>query len=121
MRPINVRSTITLVCFLYITAVALAQAVSTSQISGTVQDATGAPVVAAQVRLMQTETGQVRTAATSPDGSYLFPNLVIGPYRMEVSKEGFATHVETGIVLNVNTNPIINATLKIGAVSEQVT
>ena len=72
------------------------------------------------MKLTQTETGQVRTMVSRPDGAYIFPNLVIGPYRLEVSKAGFATYVENGIVLNVNTNPIINATLKVGAVSEQV-
>ena len=117
---INVRSIRFAWCFFGIVAAVWAQAVSTSQISGTVQDATGATVAAAQVRLKQTETGQVRTAATAADGSFLFTNLPIGPYRMEVSKEGFATYVERGIVLNVNTNPIINATLKVGSVSERV-
>ncbi len=52
--------------------------------------------------------------------SYLLANLPIGPYRMEVSKEGFATFVQRGIVLNVNTNPTINATMKLGAVTETV-
>ncbi|HEV3201454.1 MAG TPA: TonB-dependent receptor [Bryobacteraceae bacterium] len=108
-------------CSLGIVSAAWAQAVSTSQISGTVQDASGASVAAAQVRLIQTETGQTRVVVTGTDGSYLFPNLVIGPYRMDVSKEGFATYVETGIVLNVNTNPTINVTLKVGALNEQVT
>lgn len=70
--------------------------------------------------MTQTDTGAVRSAVTGPDGSYLFPSLVIGPYRLEISKDGFAKYSETGIVLNVNTNPTINATLKIGAVSEQV-
>ena len=96
------------------------QAVSTSQVSGTVQDSSGAAMPSAQVTLRQTDTGQSRVTVTSTDGSFILPNLPIGPYRMEVSKEGFATYVQTGIVLNVNTNPIINATLKIGAVSEQV-
>ena len=99
---------------------AWSQAISTSQVSGTVQDATGAAIPAAQVVLRQTETGQSRATVTGTDGSFILPNLPIGPYRMEVAKEGFATYVQTGIVLNVNTNPIINATLKIGAVSEQV-
>lgn len=98
-----------------------AQAVSTSQISGAVTDGTGAAVPAAQIRLMQTETGQTRVAASGSDGSYVFTNLAIGPYRMEVFKDGFATYVETGIVLNVNTNPTINATLKIGSVNEKIT
>src|SRR5437762_600827 len=97
------------------------QAASTSQISGTVQDATGSSVPGAQIRLVQTETGQDRVTTSGADGSYLFPNLTIGAYRMEVSKQGFASYIETGIVLNVNTNPTINPTLKIGAVSEQVT
>ncbi len=97
------------------------QAVSTSQISGTVQDPSGAALPGAQVRFLQTDTGQVRNVTTGPDGSYLVTSLPIGPYRMEVSKEGFTSHVETGIVLNVNTNPVINATLKVGKVSETVT
>src|SRR4051812_5274070 len=96
------------------------QAVSTSQVSGTVQDASGAAVPTAQVTLRQIETGQARTTVTGTDGSFVLPNLPIGPYRMEVSRDGFATFVQTGIVLNVNTNPVINATLKIGAITEQV-
>ena len=96
------------------------QAVSTSQVSGTVQDSSGAAVPTAQVTLTQTDTGQVRSTVTGTDGSFLLPNLPIGPYRMDVTKNGFATYVQTGIVLNVNTNPTINVTLKVGAVSEQI-
>ena len=98
---INVRSTRLALCFFGVVSDTWSQAVSTSQISGAVQDASGAAIASAQIRLMQTETGQVRATTTGADGSYLFPNLVIGPYRMEVSKEGFATYVDTGIVLNV--------------------
>src|SRR5437868_2226904 len=83
-----------------------AQAVSTSQISGVVQDPSGAVVPGAQVRLIQTETGAVRLATSGSDGSYLVPSLVIGPYRMETFKEGFTTYVQSGIVLNVNTDPV---------------
>lgn len=96
------------------------QAISTSQVSGTVQDASGAAVPTAQITFRQIETGQVRVALTATDGSYLISNLPIGPYRMEVAREGFATFVQTGIVLNVNTNPTLNATLKVGGVNEQV-
>lgn len=109
-----------LVCCFAVAAALWAQAVSTSQVSGVVQDPTGAVVPGAQVKLLQTETGSVRVVTTGPDGSYLFPSLAIGPYRMEVSKEGFTTYVQSGIVLNVNTNPTITATLKVGSVSEQV-
>ncbi len=117
---INVRSIRLFVGLCGIALAAWTQSASTSQVSGTVQDASGAAIPNAQVKLTQTETSAVRTAVTGADGAYLVPNLPIGPYRMDVSKEGFATYVELGIVLNVNTNPTINATLKIGAVSETV-
>jgi hypothetical protein len=117
---ITVRSIRISACFWGITLAAWAQAVSTSQVSGTVQDASGAAIPGAHVRLIQTDTDAIRTTLTGTDGAFILPNLPIGPYRMEVSRDGFATYVERGIVLNVNTNPIINATLKIGAVNEQV-
>ncbi|HTS24408.1 MAG TPA: TonB-dependent receptor, partial [Bryobacteraceae bacterium] len=72
------------------------------------------------MRLIQTDTDAVRVTLTGPDGAFIVPNLPIGPYRMQVAKEGFATYVESGIVLNVNTNPTINVTLKVGAVNETV-
>ena len=50
----------------------------------------------------------------------MLPNLPIGPYRIEVTKSGFSTYVQTGIVLQVATNPTVDISLKIGAVNEQV-
>jgi len=97
-----------------------AQAVSTSQISGTVEDATGAAVEGAEVKVTHTDTGLVRTVPTATDGSYILANLPIGPYQLQVSKAGFNAYVQNGIVLQVNTNPVINATLKVGAVTERV-
>ena len=96
------------------------QAASTSQIQGVVQDATGLPVQGAQVQATQTETGAARTAVSSADGTYILPNLPVGPYRLEVSKEGFNKYVQTGIVLQVATNPNIDVQLKVGQVTEQV-
>jgi hypothetical protein len=93
----------------------------TSQISGTVHDPTGASIPSATVTVTQTDTGFTRTAVSASDGAYILPNLPIGPYRMEVKKEGFATFVQPGIVIEVNTNPAISPTMKVGAVSEQVT
>lgn len=43
-----------------------------------------------------------------------------GPYLFEVSKEGFAKYVQSGIVLQIDTNPAIDAVLKVGTVNEQV-
>src|SRR5580704_9572919 len=97
-----------------------AQSAATSQITGVVFDPTGATVPEAQIKLTQTDTGLVRTAASGADGHYVVPSLPIRPYKMEVSKQGFSTFVQTGIVLQVNSNPAIDANLKVGSVSEQV-
>ena len=93
---------------------------ATSQIQGVVQDASGASVADAEVKATQTDTGLTRSVPTSEDGSYVLANLPVGPYRLEVSKSGFATYVQTGIVLQVATNPTVNVSLKVGAVTESV-
>ncbi len=96
------------------------QSQNLSQIQGNVQDASGSPVPGAQVKATQTDTGVSRMVDTDNNGVYVLPNLPIGPYRLEVSKPGFSTYVQTGIVLQVATNPTVDVALKIGAVNEQV-
>src|SRR5215831_14109237 len=100
-------------------SVAWSQAL-TSQINGIVRDSTGLPVPGVEVRATQTATDLVRTATTGPDGLYLLTNLPIGPYKLEASKEGFSSFVQSGIVLQVDSNPAIDIVLKVGSVTEQV-
>ncbi len=97
-----------------------AQSQSLSQIQGTVTDPSGAAVPGAAIKATQTDTGVVRTVNTGADGGYVLPNLPIGPYRLEVSKEGFSSYVQSGVVLQVATNPTVDVALKVGASSEQV-
>jgi hypothetical protein len=92
----------------------------TSQIQGVVRDATGLSVPGAEVKATQTDTGIARSITSGTDGVYVLANLPIGPYRLEVGKTGFATFVQTGITLQVNSNPTVDVTLRVGAVSEQV-
>src|SRR4029078_6971301 len=93
---------------------------STAQIHGTVQDSTGADVPGAEVKATQTGTGVARTTTTAGDGGYVLTNLPLGPYRLEVSKEGFTRAVESGIELQVNADPAVDVASRIGAVTEQV-
>ncbi len=78
---------------------------SVSQISGTVKDATGSAIPGAKVTVTQTDTGVTRSAQTGGSGDYSLPSLPLGPYRMEVKKEGFSTYVQSGIVLQVDPLP----------------
>src|SRR6266852_4085568 len=91
---------------------------ATSQIQGTVQDSSGSAVPDATVKATQTSTGATRSVTSGADGVYALPNLPIGPYRLEVSKTGFTTYVQSGIVLQVASNPTVDVTLKVGAVNE---
>ncbi|HYR88641.1 MAG TPA: TonB-dependent receptor, partial [Terriglobia bacterium] len=97
-----------------------AQAVSTSQITGTVKDQSGAVLPGAEVTVTQTDTGARRTVLSDETGSYILANLPIGPYRLEVGLPGFRTYVQTGIVLQVGSNPTIPIVLAVGQVSEQI-
>ena len=73
------------------------------------------------VSVTQTETGLKRNAVTDSSGAYLIPNLPIGPYRLEAMLQGFRTYAQTGIVLQVGTNPIVNIAMPVGQVEETVT
>src|SRR5262245_19831014 len=93
---------------------------ATAQISGTVRDQSGAVLPGVEVTAAQTETAAVRTAVTNETGSYVLANLPLGPYRFEAALPGFRTFVQTGIVLQVNSNPTVNPVLEVGQVTEQV-
>ncbi len=109
-----------LACFFLFATVLSAQTISTSQIRGTVQDASGGAVPGAQVKLTQTATGAVRTTATGADGSYTLPDLSVGSYTLEVSKEGFTKYLQTGLELQVGVNPTIDVALKVGEMTQEV-
>jgi hypothetical protein len=91
-----------------------------AQISGTVKDQSGAVLPGVEVTVTQTETGISRSTLTNETGGFELPNLPLGPYRLEAALTGFRTYVQTGIVLQVNSNPVISAVLQIGQVAETV-
>jgi hypothetical protein len=96
------------------------QAVSIAHVSGRVADPSGATVPEAQIKLTDTDTGVAYNSVSDGQGAYNFPSLPIGPYRLEVTKDGFQSYQQTGIVLQVNDAPQINVMMHIGAVTEKV-
>ncbi len=114
------RSLITCALGVVSCAPVMAQSLNTSQVTGTVQDPTGAAVPDAKVVMTNIDTGQVRTITTSNSGAYTLPDLPIGNYRLEVTAPGFTTYVLTGIKLEVGSNPTFDPKLQVGNVNEQV-
>ncbi|OFW31715.1 MAG: hypothetical protein A3J28_18860 [Acidobacteria bacterium RIFCSPLOWO2_12_FULL_60_22] len=117
LRRLPVKTLVSLI-LVFCMARATGWAQATAQIHGSVQDASGSVVPGAEVRATQTETNVVRTTATGTDGSYVLTNLPIGSYRVEVSKEGFTTYVQSGILLTVSSNPRVDVALQVGAVTQ---
>src|SRR5437867_8840370 len=93
---------------------------ATAQISGSVQDPSGAVLPGVEVAATQTDTGARRTTVTNETGHYVLPNLSLGAYKLEAALPGFRSFAQTGIVLQVNSKPAINLVLQVGEVSETV-
>src|SRR5438445_6549519 len=102
----------------FFSSVLLAQ--STAQLSGTVKDPSGAVLPGVEVTATQTATGSKRSVVTNETGSYVLPDLPVGPYRLEAALSGFRTFAQSGIVLQVGSNPVINVSLEVGQVAETV-
>ena len=97
-----------------------AWAQATAQLSGTVRDESGGVLPGVTITVTQTDTGFTRSVVSDATGAYVLSNLPLGPYRLEVSLQGFRTYVQTGIVLQVGAAPTINAVLGVGNLEETV-
>ncbi|HMD84113.1 MAG TPA: carboxypeptidase regulatory-like domain-containing protein [Terriglobia bacterium] len=95
-------------------------AVVTGSISGTVTDPTGAVIPNAAVTARNTDTGIDTSTQTNAQGFYNFPALPPGKYEVTIKATGFEEYRETGLVLDVNNALRIDAAMKVGAVSQEV-
>ena len=111
---------VAVVMMVLMTVAMTGQSLNTSQVSGAVQDGTGAAVPGATVVLTNTATGFVRTVTSNASGTYTAPDLPLGPYTITVTSTGFDKFVEKGLVLEVGSNPEINVKLNVGAITQEI-
>jgi len=95
------------------------QAVSGS-ILGTITDASGAVVPNAKITITETNTSVSRVATTNESGNYSAVNLPPGTYSVSAEMKGFMKSTQAGVVLEVNTSPRVDLTLKPGNINETV-
>jgi hypothetical protein len=88
--------------------------------SGTVSDASGAIVPAANVTIRNTDTNVEQSTVTGSSGSYSVVNIAPGHYTIEVKKPGFNAAIESGVNLVVDQAAVINFTLRVGDVQQSV-
>jgi hypothetical protein len=98
-----------------------ARAQVNAEISGHVEDASGAGITGATVTVKSLETGATKTVTSDNTGNFEVLNLPVGPQEVRAEKEGFKSIVRTGIDLEVGQNAAVNLQLEIGEVVQEVT
>src|SRR2546421_2099115 len=90
-------------------------------ITGKVTDPNGAVVSGATVTIKNVATNAEATATTNDEGSYDFPVLLPGKYRLVVTREGFKVEAREQIEVRVADKLTIDVQLQTGSIAETVT
>ena len=102
----------------FLSSSSFADAQSTGgRIRGTVTDASGAAVAGATVTLINMATNVTREATTSGNGEYLFLEVPVGRYEIDVNQTGFKKFVRRDIGVDLNQVVGVDITLQVGATS----
>lgn len=109
-----------LLLLLFVAGVAHAQG-TTSRVTGTVVDPSGAVVPDAVVTLINEGTQVPFTTQTTSSGTYVFDSVQVGTYTVRVERQGFKTFVSTSNTVNINQPATVDATLEIGGLNDVVT
>jgi hypothetical protein len=94
--------------------------VSTANVAGIVEDATGARIPDANVKLINSLTGTENNSRTNGAGIFLLPDIIPGAYALQIERDGFATAQFTGLVLNVGDTKNFVIRMQVGNVLETV-
>jgi Carboxypeptidase regulatory-like domain/TonB-dependent Receptor Plug Domain len=114
-------SLLTLALAIGLPAAAFAQSQATTGIiEGTVLDPSGAALPGATVTLHDTATNFERVVVSDGAGRFRAPLLPLGPYRVTVALEGFATLVREGLDLSVGETVSLTLQLSLSAVEQQI-
>jgi hypothetical protein len=107
------------VLFVVLAASARAQ-FDAATVLGMVTDPSGAVVARGQVVLRNTATAATLTATTGEQGEFRFVDVPIGPYRLEISAQGFRGAAAT-FQLTVGARQRVDVQLQVATVASTVT
>jgi len=94
--------------------------VTTANLAGTVQDASGAVIPGAPVTLTNDNTGLTYNTETGPAGGFTFAVLPTGTYTLAIQAPGFKAYRATGVRLVASANVRQVHSLEVGQVTETV-
>jgi hypothetical protein len=87
---------------------------------GTITDPNGAAVPAAMITAMDSATGVKQTISADGRGFYSFQSLPVGRYDVQVAASGFKPLRRTGVVIDVDSKVVVDASLAIGERTDTV-
>lgn len=94
--------------------------VTSSTVSGSVRDKTGAIIPGAQITAKDTDTGSSRSASSDSAGRYVIPQLEPGHYTISATTSGFSRQDQNGVMLTVGHTSVVDFTLEVGTVEQTV-
>ncbi len=108
-----------LVGFVLVVTPMLAQ-FETSEVLGTIRDASQKAISNATVTLTNQDTGIAAKTNTDEGGNYDFFNVKVGRYTITVEMAGFSKFSSKDVEVNVNARQRVDAALQVGVVTETV-
>src|SRR5258708_20581060 len=94
---------------------------TSGEITGFVNDSSGAAVSGANLTVTNKATGATRKVTTNSEGLYSFPSLLPGGYELKVEQSGFKTAQLDDIKLEVQQTARLDVTMEVGQVGEMLT
>ncbi len=94
--------------------------VAGANLSGTITDSSSALIPGAGIAIRNVATGVGRSVVSNAQGFYSAPNLLPGPYQVQVTARGFTRLLQKGITLTVGAEETLNLTLQVGADTQTV-
>ena len=92
-----------------------------SAIRGRVVDQQQGILPGVAIVVTHAESGTIRETVTGPDGTFLVPGLLPGPYKIAALLQGFSRLTQENLVLRIGSTLQVDLTLRVGAVEENVT
>lgn len=99
---------------------AWAQTANSALVLGTVTDPAGAVVPDAKAQITNTGTNETKEMQTNSAGQFSFPGVTPGPYKVTITKAGFATFVESNLIVDVNKSYTVDVKLEVSSGKEIV-
>src|SRR6266849_4853488 len=110
---------VTLSLLLSLTTASLSQS-TTASVLGVAADPNGATVSGAKITSRNVQTNATRSVTTDGEGRFFIGDLAPGEYEVIAERQGFRKELRQGIVLTVGRDAVVNFSLEVGAVTDQV-